>query len=232
VTQLYKLTDKDDRTQGGCQWGPGVEHSGTGEGELCGPGWIHAYEHPLLAILHNPIHANFDPTTMHLWECEGEISKRDGQIKCGCKTLRTIREMPVPAVTLEQRVKYAILCALKVNTDAGFSAWAAAWLSGQDRTGQSAERMAWAARAAADAARAAEEAADAAEAARSALAAAWAAADAADAAAWARAARAAAEAAARALLAARAAEEAARAARDRRKHHPRGYAEVEKRGWQ
>ena len=50
---LYKLTDGDGQTRGGTQWGPGVSHSGTGKGELCGPGWIHAYEHPLIAVLLN-----------------------------------------------------------------------------------------------------------------------------------------------------------------------------------
>ena len=38
MIKLYKLTDGDGQTRGGTQWGPGVSHSGTGEGELCGPG--------------------------------------------------------------------------------------------------------------------------------------------------------------------------------------------------
>ena len=66
--KLYKLTDGDGQTMSGTQWGPGVSHSGTGEGELCGPGWIHAYEHPLIAVLLNPIHANIQ--NPRLWEAE------------------------------------------------------------------------------------------------------------------------------------------------------------------
>ena len=42
MAKLYKLTDSRGKTWGDTQWGPGVSHSGTGEGELCGSGWIHA----------------------------------------------------------------------------------------------------------------------------------------------------------------------------------------------
>ena len=193
---LYKLTDSYGKTWGNTQWGPGVSHSGTGKGELCGPGWIHAYEHPLIAVLMNPIHADFK--NPRLWEAEGEIAIRDGQLKCGCRTLTTIREIPLPSITTEMRVRFAIMCAKEVCADfswADFSwnAWADRWLSGEDRSEAAAEAVwaaqaaaAWAAASAAEAsaawaaAWAAEAAASAASAAyRSAEAAAWAAAEAA-----------------------------------------------------
>ena len=193
MANLYKLTDSCGKTHNGTQWGPGISHSGTGEGELCGPGWIHAYEHPLVAVLMNPIHANFP--NPRLWEAEGEIAIRDGQLKCGCKTLTTIREIPLPAITTEMRVRFAIMCAREAATaDAAWKeweAWADRWLSGEDRSEAAAEAV-WAAQAAAAqaaaaeasavwaAAWAAEAAASAASAAyRSAEAAAWAAAEAA-----------------------------------------------------
>jgi hypothetical protein len=163
MSKLFKLTDKDGQTWGGTQWGPGVSHSGTGEGELCGWGWIHAYEHPLIAVLMNPIHAKFQ--TPRLWEAEGEIAIRDGQIKCGCKTLTVIREIPLPSITTEMRVRFAILCAKEVCADLPWNAWADKWLSGEDRS----EAAAGAAAAAAYAARAAR-AARAAEAAAAAAA--------------------------------------------------------------
>ena len=173
---LYKLTDSCGKTRNDTQWGPGVSHSGTGEGELCGPGWIHAYEHPLIAVLLNPIHANFQ--NPRLWEAAGEVGLRDGQLKCGCKTLTTVREIPLPAITTEMRVRFGILCAKEVCAVLSWNAWADKWLSGEDRTQAArarAARTAWAAAKAAKAA--AREAARAAEAAyRSARAAAWAAA--------------------------------------------------------
>ena len=76
MSKLYKLTDENGQTRGGTQWGPGVSHSGTGCGGLCSPGWIHAYEHPLVAVLLNPIHGKFRQPRM--WEAEGEIALRDG----------------------------------------------------------------------------------------------------------------------------------------------------------
>jgi hypothetical protein len=144
--KLYKLTDENAQTYGGCQWGEGVTHTASGEGELCGPGWIHAYEHPLLAVLHNPIHGNFE--NPRLWECEttDENPLRDGQVKLGVRNLTTIREIPLPVVTPEQRVRYAILCGKAVYDDPAWLRWAEDWLSGKDR---SAEAAAAAARAAA-----------------------------------------------------------------------------------
>ena len=159
MIKLYKLTDRDGQTFGGTQWGPGVSHSGTGKGELCGPGWIHAYEHPLVAVLMNPIHANFK--NPRLWEAEGEVGLRDGQLKCGCKTLTTIREIPLPEITMEMRVRFTILCAKEVCACSEWNAWGDKWLSGEDRTlsaAAAAYRAAMAARASA-AAMAAETAA-------------------------------------------------------------------------
>jgi len=130
MTRLYKLTDGNGRTQNQTQWGEGVTHSGTGKGELCGDGWIHAYEDPLVAVLLNPIHADFRHP--RLWEAEGERSVRDGQVKCGCKSLTTVREIPLPEVTTEQRFRFAILCSKKVYKDKGWNAWADRWLSGEN----------------------------------------------------------------------------------------------------
>ena len=178
MIKLYKLTDGDGKTWGGTQWGPGVSHSGTGEGELCGWGWIHAYEHPLIAVMMNPIHARFKHP--RLWEAEGEIAMRDGQLKCGCKTLTTVREIPLPSITAEMRVRFAILCAKEVCAFRSWNAWADRWLSGEDRSEAAAEdaaEAAWAAQAASwaayAAARAAAAAAAAARAAAAAAAAAW-----------------------------------------------------------
>lgn len=178
MTTLYKLTDQDGYTRRGyanaCLWGENVSHSGTGEGELCGSGYVHAYTHPLLAVLLNPIHANLPAP--RLWEAEGEIAKSDRGLKVGCVTLTTIREMPLPIISTEQRVRFAILCAKTGCVDAAWLAWANGWLDGTDRTEAAAEAAAWAvARAEAWAAAWAAEAAAARAAARAAWAAAWAA---------------------------------------------------------
>ncbi|MFZ1703670.1 MAG: hypothetical protein WAT79_04955, partial [Saprospiraceae bacterium] len=136
MTTLYKLTDENGYTSAGrdnaCLWGEGVSHSGTGEGDLYGPGWMHAYEHPLLALVLNPIHG--DIVNPRLWIAEGQIAKREGQMKVGCKTLTTLHEIPLPVISTAARVRFAILCAKAVYTEPSWTAWADGWLSGEDRT--------------------------------------------------------------------------------------------------
>ena len=151
--KLYKLTDEKGRTRGGMQWGPGVTHKATGKGtELCSDGWIHAYEHPLIAVLMNPQHANF--VNPRLWEAEGEIGVRDGNLKCGAKELTTVREIPMPQLSVEQLVEVAIKVSLHVYTEPAWKTWAESWLVGENRTEQAAraasEAAAWAASEGAD----------------------------------------------------------------------------------
>lgn len=128
---LYKLTDEKGQTYNNTQWGPGVTHTASGVGELCGSGWLHAYTSPLLAVLLNSIHAAFD--NPRLWEADGEVGATDNGLKVGCTRLTTVREIPLPEITTEQRVRFGILCAKAVCTDAPWTRWAEKWLSGVDR---------------------------------------------------------------------------------------------------
>jgi hypothetical protein len=175
---LYKLTDEKGQTHGGTQWGEEVTHKARERGKaLCTESVIHCYRHPLLAVLFNPIHADF--RTPLLWEATGRVVADDG-LKVGCKKVTTIRQIPLPVITTEQRVKFAILVSLEVYHDKDYAKWARNWLDNTDRT----EVAAWAtaeakAEATAGAARAAAWAA------RAAAWAAWATAGAAWAAAWA-----------------------------------------------
>ena len=66
MTTLYKLTDRDGFTRRGLtgetKWSLGFTLCTSGAGDLCGPGFIHAYTDPLLAVFLNPIHADIlDP---------------------------------------------------------------------------------------------------------------------------------------------------------------------------
>src|SRR5271157_1206273 len=123
--KLYKLTDSINCTLGDTQWGENVTHTATGpaDGDLCSSSWIHAYESPLLAILLNPIHANF--VSPQLWEATGKIKKRDHGLKVGCRRLKTLRQIPLPKITIEHRVRFAILCSIAVYKDKSFLLWAA-----------------------------------------------------------------------------------------------------------
>lgn len=114
MVKVFKLTTQDNKTRKGKYnertWGPRVTHSGTGEGALCGPGYIHAYLSPVLAVLLNPIHANI--VNPKLWECSVKaIAKNGNNLKIGAVALTTDREIDIPLVSNDQRVIFAILCA-------------------------------------------------------------------------------------------------------------------------
>jgi len=130
--KLYKLTDENGQTHNKTQWGEGVTHEGTGEGELCGPGWIHAYTHPLLAVFLNPIHANFK--NFQLWEAEGEIDKTDNGLKIGSRKLTTLKIIKLPVVGTTNRVAFGLLCAKEVDKHKSWNHWADDWLSGKNRS--------------------------------------------------------------------------------------------------
>jgi hypothetical protein len=145
--KLYKLTSQENTTYNGTTWGEGVTHEPTGFGlDLCSNGWLHAYEHPLIAVLLNPAHANF--SNPKLWEAEGEVGIREGQLKCGSKRLTTIKEIPLPRVTTTQLVAFAVLVAKAVCDDEAWNRWADGWLSGKDRSQAGARAAAGAAEAA------------------------------------------------------------------------------------
>ena len=179
MTKLYKLTTCSSQTYNGCQWGENVTHRRSGKGELCTAAWLHAYTHPLLAMLLNPIHANF--TQPQLWECEGDVGMDDRGLKVGCTRLTTLFQLPVPEITTVQHTAFAIGCTYNVYDEPAWVEWARRWVLKIDRSGVAAYAAADAAAdAAAARARAAARAAYAAAAA--AARAAYAAADAADAA--------------------------------------------------
>jgi hypothetical protein len=145
--KLYKLTNKTHQTYNNTQWGEGVTHETNGEGELCGAGWLHAYLDPYLAVLLNPIHGAIRNPV--LWEAEGEGEfKSEHQLKVGVTKLTTIRQIPLPKITFEERIHFAILCVKKVYSDIAWNLWADKWLSGEDRSKNSASDAAYAAYAA------------------------------------------------------------------------------------
>jgi len=193
--ERYKITDKDIRTYQGFQWVVGKWVKTSGKGKLCSKNWIHVYAHPLLAVLHNPIHGGYNPIRLWMCEVKGRCNT-EGQMKEGWSKVRLVKEIDVPEFSIEQRIAYGIKCALSVYAEKSFVKWAEEWLLGNDRSVtraaeaaraarvEEAARGAWAATeavGAAEAAWAAAEATWAAEAIRTGAEAAWAAAEAAEA---------------------------------------------------
>jgi hypothetical protein len=138
--KCYKLTNEYMCTKNNTQWvlnewqGPSYPNATE---NLCSKAWLHGYLDPVLAVLLNPIHARFDNPRLFEAEAEGEI-KYDGQLKFGCQKMRLVKELALPKITSEQRVKFGILCALEVYKDVNFVKWAKNWLNNKDRSAESA----------------------------------------------------------------------------------------------
>lgn len=129
----YKLTDQDMKTYGGFQWKLGETRTTSGKGDLCGPGWLHCYSNPDLAILLNPLHAGFNNPRLFEVECSGEHKEYRG-LKEGFTEITLITELTVPIFTNNQKIAFGILCALEVYKDTKYEEWAKNWLNGTDRT--------------------------------------------------------------------------------------------------
>ena len=159
----YKATDPQGRTRGGMDWTvPGTVNEATGRGtELCTDGVLHVYRTPEQAAFMIPVHVlNYT----RLFEVEVPEIVADDGAKCGCKRATVIREVPMPVLTIEQRVGIAIRVSLLVYSEPGYVRWAEGWLSGKDRSADAAyaAHAAYAADAAAHAADADDAAAHAA----------------------------------------------------------------------
>jgi hypothetical protein len=85
----------------------------------------------------DPIHAILLPDAI-LWEAEGDVVVSDGT-KVGCTRLTTLKQIPIPAITLEQRVTFAIKCALHAYKEPSWVAWAQAWLANTNRDAAAAD---------------------------------------------------------------------------------------------
>lgn len=137
MTQIYKLLNRDRTSYGGYPWIIGAWSITSGEGDLCGPGWLHAYTHPMLAVLLNPIHANIADPVLYLAEGGGQV-RDDHGLKVGYTRMRIMMALPLPALTTEHRVRFALACAALTYEGPRWLAWAHDWLVGRDRSAASA----------------------------------------------------------------------------------------------
>jgi len=105
----YKLLDEDNTSYRGHEWKNDDKwHHASGNPDqlLCTDGWLHCYETPELALLHNPIHANVKHPRLWVVEVAGNCL-RDHQLKCGYRHMRLVCELVPQAVTTAQCVRYA-----------------------------------------------------------------------------------------------------------------------------
>ena len=100
--KLYKLTDGKGATRRNMVWGPGVTNSVAprvdglprlGTPQLCTSDVIHAYVHPLQALLYRDNHG-YGGVNVKCWEAEGVVVAY-ATTKVGVEALTTIKPMPV-----------------------------------------------------------------------------------------------------------------------------------------
>lgn len=139
MATVYKLTTQENTTHEGCLWIPGEWKMTNGKGPLCTPGWLHAYSDPLVASFMNPAHANI--VNPKLWEAEAEGKFQDDHgLKCGYASMRIVKEIPLPTISVGKKIEIAIHCAIIAGYDNGdFVAWALHWINGDDRTAAATE---------------------------------------------------------------------------------------------
>ena len=145
--EIYKLSDENGCTKNDTQWGENVTHTASGPGNTpCSQQVIHSYLTPEIASFSNPIHGDYRHPIC--WLAEGDVTGCDGQKLWG-KSVTTLRQVPLPEITTEQRVEIAIRISLVRYREKSYVEWAEKWLSEVDRSGEAASRAARASRAAA-----------------------------------------------------------------------------------
>lgn len=91
---------------------------------------------PLQAVLTCPNPTNAENTKVFLlnrWETKTGTDNNQGYT--------IVKEVPVPVVSLEQKVAFAIAAVSEIYRERDFVAWADDWLSGKNRTAESAQAM-------------------------------------------------------------------------------------------
>jgi hypothetical protein len=133
MDELCKLTTQQMTTFGGYQWRSREWREAPGRGPLCASGWIHIYTHPLMATAMNPIHANIDNARLWAVEVGGRTLDDDG-LKLGVQKCRLLYERPLPVISTDALVRWAILCARTSPQPLKWLGWSERWLSGEDRS--------------------------------------------------------------------------------------------------
>ena len=136
--KAYKLLDQELKSHHGqFQWEIGKTYTIEKPGnKMCSPEVFHCYNHPLLAALFNPIHISID--NPRLFEIEVPEFVNNDKLKYASKSQKLIKELDLPVITVEQRVEFGIKIAKMVCIEPEWNSWADKWLSGEDRTKESA----------------------------------------------------------------------------------------------
>ena len=135
--KYYKLLSQKMTSHKDTKWEKNVPISISKPGnEMCSDQVLHCYNHPLLAAFLNPIHGDIHNPRLFLISVD-KIVNTDG-LKFASKSQTILEEMPYPDISTEKRIEIAIRIAKTVYKDEKWNEWADRWLSGTDRSGDSA----------------------------------------------------------------------------------------------
>lgn len=152
MQKYYKLLSQEMTSHNDTKWEIGTTITILKPGkEMCTDQVLHCYNHPLLAVFLNPIHADIKNPLLFEISVD-EIVNSDG-LKFASKSQTLINKIPLPEISTEQRIEIGIRIAKTVFKDKKWNLWADKWLSGEDRSSDAYADAAYAA--AADAADAA-----------------------------------------------------------------------------
>lgn len=123
------------------KWEIGVTITITKKGNrMCTDQVLHCYNHPLLAVILNPLHVKIQ--NPRLFEIEVDEIVNSDSLKFASKSQTLIKEIDVPKISLEQRFEFGIRVTKLVYKDKKWNLWADKWLSGEDRSRGSADAAA------------------------------------------------------------------------------------------
>ena len=143
MAYAYKLLSQEMTSRNNTKWeiGKAIEISKDFPGNtLCSNQLLHCYASPEIAVFMNPAHANISEPRLFRIRCS-KILADDGT-KQGCKKQTLLKELPLPEISIEQRIKIAILCATEVYKEPNFLVWTENWNTGKDRTAAAANAAA------------------------------------------------------------------------------------------
>ena len=127
--KYYKLLTQDLKSHNDTQWQIGVPITIAKKGvKMCSDQVLHCYNHPLLAVIFNSFHVLIENPKLFEINVD-KIVNTDG-LKFASKSQTLIEEIPLPEISTEQKVEFAIRVAKTVYKEKKWNEWADKWLNG------------------------------------------------------------------------------------------------------
>lgn len=129
---LYLVTDQNNKTWRDVQWGENITHEESNTNYH-----FAVYDSPLVASYMYPTYDGI--TDPKIWEAVGEGESHDqGGFRNKYAKLTTIKEVAFQNPNTDQRMNFAILCAMNLILHPVFRTWALNYLKGVDQTKETA----------------------------------------------------------------------------------------------